>query len=227
MKYFGQYQQDEIIDVLLQKKHHGFFLDIGAHDGITYSNSYFFEKYRNFNGICLEPNPLVFEKLIKNRKCDCLNSAASYADGFAKFTKISGYSEMLSGLEEFRDPRHNDRAKIEINVNGGEIETIEVATVNVNRLVENRSIDFITIDIEGGELDVLKTLDFNKFDCRVLVVEINYENQKNQISELLMNNHFFIYKRVGSDYIYLNIRHFKLKYYRIKLKRAINFFLKR
>lgn len=227
MKYFGQYEQDRVIDVLLRKKHHGFFLDIGAHDGITFSNSYFFEKNRDFKGICLEPNPVVFENLIKNRKCDCLNSAASNKDGYAKFTKISGYSEMLSGLEEFRDPRHDDRTKKEIDLRGGKIETIEVTTVNVNGLIENRSIDFITIDIEGGELEVLKTLDFNKFDCKILVVEINYENQKNQISEILRHNHFFNYKRVGSDYIFLNIRHFKMKYYMIKLRRAINFFLKR
>jgi hypothetical protein len=94
MKYFGQYKQDRVIDDLLQKKHHGFFLDIGAHDDITFSNSYFFEKNRYFIGICLEPNPVVFENLIKNRKSDCLNSAASNKDGYAKFAKISGYSEL-------------------------------------------------------------------------------------------------------------------------------------
>jgi FkbM family methyltransferase len=153
-----------------------------------------------------------------------LNSAASSNDGSAKFTKISGYSEMLSGLEEFRDSRHDERAKKEIEANGGEFETIVVTTVNVNRLIENKSVDFISIDIEGGEFDVLKTLDFNKFDCKILIVEINYENQKNQILELLRNNNFFIYKRAGSDYIFLNIRHFKIKYYKIKLIKLINRF---
>jgi hypothetical protein len=52
-QFYAQYQQDQVIDFLLQKKYQGFFLDIGAHDGITFSNSYFFEKNRNFNGICL------------------------------------------------------------------------------------------------------------------------------------------------------------------------------
>jgi hypothetical protein len=105
-------------------------------------------------------------------------------------------------LEEFRDPRHDDRTKKEIDLRGGKIKTIEVTTVNVNRLIENRCIDFITIDIEEGELEVLRTLDFNKFDCKISVVEINYENQKIQISEILRHNYFIKYKRVCSDYIF-------------------------
>jgi len=48
----------------------GYFVDIGAHDGITNSNSYIFEKYFGWSGICVEPNPNLrsYQTLINNRK---------------------------------------------------------------------------------------------------------------------------------------------------------------
>jgi hypothetical protein len=55
-KYFSQYKQDEFLDkVLFKKKQNGFFIEIGAHDGISFSNSFFFEKNRSWEGICIEP----------------------------------------------------------------------------------------------------------------------------------------------------------------------------
>jgi hypothetical protein len=67
--YESQYRQDRYIDYLLKRSSGGIFLDIGAYDGITISNSYFFEKKRNWTGICIEPVPHLAEKLKLNRKC--------------------------------------------------------------------------------------------------------------------------------------------------------------
>src|SRR5205809_1665087 len=97
-RYFSQYRQDEFIDkVVLNKKRNGFFVDIGAHDGINFSNSNFFEVNRAFKGLCIEPNPKVFSQLKKNRKCDVLNVCIAATVGTVKFLAIEGYSEMLSG----------------------------------------------------------------------------------------------------------------------------------
>ena len=69
MNYYSQSQQDKIVDILFSKKMNGFFVDIGAHNGVNFSNSLFFETYRDWKGVCIEPIPEVFEQLQKNRNC--------------------------------------------------------------------------------------------------------------------------------------------------------------
>ena len=76
MKHYGQYKQDKYLDTLFKKKSNGTFVDIGAHDGVTFSNSYFFEKERNWKGICVEPIPEIFSKLDETRNCIKINGAA-------------------------------------------------------------------------------------------------------------------------------------------------------
>ena len=67
--YSSQFKQDKFInEVVFYNKLHGFFIDIGVHDGITISNSFYFEKFKDWTGIWIEPNPNVYKELVKNRK---------------------------------------------------------------------------------------------------------------------------------------------------------------
>ena len=152
--YFSQYMQDRIIDGLLKSKTNGFFIDIGAYDGKTLSNSYFFEISRNYSGLCFEPNPEVFQKLTQNRSCECINAAISDKTEIVKFTKCTGYIEMLSGISKYREEKHIERTSKDISIHGGEICEIEVQAVNLNDILDQRNIrevDFLSLDIEGGE----------------------------------------------------------------------------
>jgi hypothetical protein len=65
-KYYSQIRQDRYIDFFFSKKRNGVFVDIGANDGVTLSNTYFLEKERHWTGICIEPIPSSFEKLKAN-----------------------------------------------------------------------------------------------------------------------------------------------------------------
>ena len=57
-QYYSQFKQDQFLnEVLFNNKKNGFFIDIGAHDGVTISNTLFFEKQNDWKGICIEPNP--------------------------------------------------------------------------------------------------------------------------------------------------------------------------
>lgn len=94
--YHNQVEQDKILNKMFFKnKKYGMFLDIGAHDGLTGSNSCFFERELQWTGICIEPIPEIYEQLCKNRKCKCINACAYNKNGTTKFNRISGYSEML------------------------------------------------------------------------------------------------------------------------------------
>jgi hypothetical protein len=83
--FFSQAGQDKWVVEFFKFKENGFFLDIGAYDGIEYSNSYYLEKNLNWNGICIEANPTIYKKLISNRNCECLNVAVTDYSGKANF----------------------------------------------------------------------------------------------------------------------------------------------
>src|SRR6266404_4750051 len=81
-QYKSQYLQDILLDRwLFGGITGGTFVDIGAHDGVTYSNSFLFERLRGWGGVCIEPNPAVFAQLAVNRQCTTLNCCVSDVAG--------------------------------------------------------------------------------------------------------------------------------------------------
>lgn len=147
--YFSQYKQDKFLnEVIFSNKRVGFFIDIGAYDGVTISNSLFFERFKNWEGICIEPNPAVYNQLIANRKSINLNVCIGDENKNVRFTQIEGYSEMLSGVTEKYDERHIQRINNDILLKGGSITDIEVEMITLSSIdgIKDKIIDFISID---------------------------------------------------------------------------------
>jgi FkbM family methyltransferase len=203
-QYKSQYGQDQFVnEKFFHNKKNGFFVDIGAHDGITLSNTYFFEKKLSWNGICIEPIPNVFSQLRNNRGCICIQGAISTTNQPAEFLKISGYSEMLSGLIDKYDPRHINRIDKELNAYGGNSETIQVQCYKLNDLLDINNIqyiDYLSIDTEGGEFDILQTIDFDRFNISVIDVENNYNDDR--IRVFLEGKGYKFITRIKCDEIY-------------------------
>ena len=199
--YRGQYMQDAFLDqVVFKGKTDGFFLDIGANDGVTINNSWFFENRRGWKGICFEPNPDVFAKLASNRKCDCIEAALCDRDGEATFVKVEGGAEMLSGLESSMDDDHKRRIA---NENSG-IRHITVKTRDINSLLAERgitSIDLISLDIEGGELELLSKIDLSKIRVKALTIENNHKDR--QMKKFMDRYGFKLIQYLGADEIYV------------------------
>jgi hypothetical protein len=93
------------------------FLDIGADDGIRFSNCNFFEEILNCNSITINARTNVFNNLIKNRKCLCENIVLSDTEETTNFLDIKGYGLGLSGLVKKYDKRHVKRIKHELKNN--------------------------------------------------------------------------------------------------------------
>ena len=107
VSFYSQSGQDRFIfNTFFKNKREGTFVEIGANDGIKFSNTYFFEKHLGWQGICIEPMSGPFEELQKNRNCICVKGCITDMPGTKDFLLITGYSEMLSGLLEKYDPRH-------------------------------------------------------------------------------------------------------------------------
>lgn len=173
--YYSQYKQDEFLHKnFFINKIDGFFVDIGAHDGITLSNSKFFEEL-GWNGICVEPIPSVFQKLINNRKCKCINAAISDKNEEIDFLICEGYTEMLSGILDKYNPIHLSRLNNEIHIYGGKKEIIKVKSMRLEDIVShNQKIDILSIDTEGSEYDILKSINFEKYEIDFIVFENPY-----------------------------------------------------
>jgi FkbM family methyltransferase len=129
-----------------------------------------------WKGVCVEPLPAVFELLKQNRTCKLENCAVWDKAGTAEFLVVTGYAEMLSGIVESYDPRHAQRIDRELQQFGGTKTTITVNTKKFSDIVESFTIDFLSIDTEGSELEILKTVDFEKYDIRVVCIENNFSD---------------------------------------------------
>jgi len=204
MKYYSQHKQDEFIynNFFLNKKD-GVFLEIGAHDGISLSNTYFFEKELNWNGICIEPISTLFKELKENRKCICVEGCIADFSGKGLFLEIEGYAQMLSGLVSKYNKKHLNRIDYDMSVYGGSKKETEVDCYILNDLLKQNNIskiDFCSLDVEGAELDILKTIDFDNFYFDVFSIENN--SGTSDIKKFMEKNGYEAMELLGCDEIY-------------------------
>ncbi len=173
----GACGQDILVHQLLNQKPHGVFVDIGANDGVTISNTLYFERELGWEGIAIEPIPSIFEKLSENRVCHKVNGCITPEPGKAKFLELVGGPNMLSTLAIHNSGLTARRLRTNARRHNATIEEIEVECFRLEDLTERfgiKGIDFLSVDTEGGELDILKSIDFEKTPVGVISVENNY-----------------------------------------------------
>jgi len=203
VQFYSQFYQDQYVyENFFQDKTEGVFIDIGAHDGIAFSNTKFFEE-QGWTGICIEPIPEVFDRLKTNRSAICIQGCIADSRGTGLFLKCEGYTEMLSGLYKNYHPEHLERIKNEQKIYGGTTELIEVQLYKLNDLLKEHHmfhVDYLTIDTEGNELDILKSIDFDRFDIDVIDVENNYNDKT--LSNFLISKGYKEITKLGCDTIF-------------------------
>lgn len=206
MEYYSQIGQDKFIDDYLNKKENGVFVDIGAHDGKSCSNTLFFEKFRNWTGICVEPGTEEFIKLNALRKSININACVSDYDGESEFTYIEGYSNMLSGLSEGYNNEHENRINNELKMYGGKIKKIKSPVFKLQTILDKYNIlniDYCSIDTEGSEFNIIKSIDFNKTNIKIFSIENNYNNDN--IKTFLEEKGYVLHSKIKWDDIFIKI----------------------
>lgn len=190
--YHSQEGQDWFLDTQVFKGfHNGTFVDVGAHDGITINNTLFLETTRNWSGILIEPLPSIFQQLERNRpQAIRKNCAISDIETTVDFLEVQGYAEMTSGIVSNYDPRHKRRIESEISQMGGKTNIIRVQTRKLSNLLAEHSINhvhYLSIDVEGSEFSVIKSIDFEKVFVDVIGFESNYSDTCVPIVEYLQS----------------------------------------
>jgi len=200
--FFAQHGQDKYLEENVFKgKTNGTFVDIGGHDGVDGSNTLFFERFRGWNGICIEPAPSQYAKMVKNRSAECLNVALADFAGEAEFLEVTKGVHHMGGLTQ--DLRPNIRELI-AEREGSESQIVRVPVTTFGKLAAERNlrhVDYCSIDVEGAELRVLKGIDFEFTDISVISVENPDQPAENfrRIRQFLGDRGYRLVTTIGDD----------------------------
>jgi len=203
-KYSSQYKQDEILESTIFKGfRNGFFVDIGAHNGVTINNTLYFEKYNKWTGINVEPLPNAFAELQKNRpNCTNYNCAISNVNGTSDFIMATG-PEMLSGLQEYYDPRHLCGLDWHIGQEDGSRQIVKVQTTRLEDIINVPHVHLLSIDVEGAEFEVIKSINFEKVFIDVIIFENNYSDNSIVIVDYLSKLNYLQFNKSHKSDIFM------------------------
>lgn len=181
---YSQLQQDLVAlylsNIKVGNSRPKYFVEIGANDGISLSNTFMLETRHKWNGLLSEANKSLFEDLVKNRKHSRIDCRAVARFSGEKRVFLKAMDSEYSSLENVSI---HEKSQFKV-------ESIEVVTVNATDLLEENNapsfIDFLSLDTEGNEFEILSGLNFNKFTFGFIAVEVTQNPL--QIRELLMRN---------------------------------------
>tara|TARA_R110000824_G_scaffold315988_1_gene503145 strand:+ start:164 stop:805 length:642 start_codon:yes stop_codon:yes gene_type:complete len=188
--YYGQFSTDVLIELYFEGKETGVCVEVGVANGERGSNTFYFEK-KGWKTLCIEPNPSYF-KMAQDIRKECVLAACGSKNETLPFTVFDiGRNNIMSSVSGLKpDERLVDQHKNIIN--DRYVIDVEVRTLDdiLSEQKYEKNIDFISIDTEGTELDVLKGLNLDYWNVRLLVVENNFNDR--DIEEYLNN---FGYKK--------------------------------
>ena len=188
----SQICQDYFVASYFNFKSNGIFIEFGATDGIKDSNTYSLEKQLNWSGVLVEPIKSFYTKLKENRDAICLNNVLYNTSG-NNIPFIESKTKELSTIKgyEMLDKHNRDLNNSLIY----DIETISLQDI-IEKHLPHKEIDYLSIDTEGSEYQILKNIDFNVYNFKIITVEHNYTKNRQKIYKLLTS---FGYERILSN----------------------------
>ena len=195
LKKFRKFNAINNLDVKLLDHlnfNHGFFIECGANDGVNQSNTWYFEKYLNWNGLLIEPHKKLFKELKKNRskKNIFINSCLVSKDYKKEHIYLSNRnleSKVMNTYDELNS----------------KVDTITLEQIFLDKKISQK-IDLFSLDVEGYEFEVLKGIDLSKFNIEHILVETNnlvlmrdfLDKFNYQYVENFSHHDFFFKKRI-------------------------------
>ena len=206
MTSYSQLGQDLKVLEFYKFKKNGYFIEAGAHDGKSLSNTKKLEDEYGWKGICAEPLPYLFEQLKANRPNSICSDRALYNESdLTLLFDITHNLDMLSSIKGIAD-----KTAIHSNIIRNNISTINVKTITLIDLLDQSNapsfIEYLSLDTEGSEYNILKVFDFTKYTFGLIDVEHNYvEPVRNDIRKLLTSNGYIYIGENQWDDSYMHI----------------------
>ena len=199
-KFYSQFGEDSILEKYLEENK-GFYLDIGSGDPVRGSNTFFLYK-KGWSGILIDPlTRNVFSSRIIRRKDKIIQGLVGATNKSYLFYEMYPYEYSTTNNGRVKDLISNKKAKLVKKV---QLNTFSVSELNLNIDLDQPSL--LSVDCEGFDLEVLKTIDFETAKFRVICVEdfeFNPVSKSSTISHYLIENGYEIVDRAGPSSIYV------------------------
>tara|TARA_Y100000768_G_C23854713_1_gene622792 strand:+ start:77 stop:796 length:720 start_codon:yes stop_codon:yes gene_type:complete len=215
-KNLKKFHGNEYLDKKMLKYinyNNGFYIELGAHDGVINSNTFYYERKLNWSGILIEPSN-YYEKLKTNRsKKNFFYNKLCVPFNFKKkeieFDELGPYSKSSILSSDIYNKWHEKKSKQVDKIyklNKGKV--VSTTTLN-DLLIESdapKFIDFFSLDVEGSELNVLKGIDFECYNFKFLLIEITDIDEGKYVSEIKKflrdKNYILVDNLTSYDYLF-------------------------
>lgn len=192
VEFYSRNGEDFLLWKLFKNKTDGFYIEIGAFDGIHFSNSYFFEK-QGWRGICTEAHPKYFS-LCKNNRPDavCLHNACVGKD-MGPVVALNAEEPRILSASKTESPSGN--ATVEVN-------TITLTEILRQYAPANNRVSFISIGIEENVIHILENFDFQQWFIGVFVITASDEKYAQPIVQLMQRNGYVLSRILSRSYFF-------------------------
>lgn len=203
-KYYSQFGEDRLLEKLFQGKSRGVCIEVGANNGVDGSTTLHFEEL-GWQCILVEPNPAMCRTLRARRKARLFECAASSVAGTAVLHVAVGaeQSHAVSALGGALKP-----AEI-FKEHGFQTEPVEVQTRPLDDMLDeaqlDADIDFVSIDVEGHELEMLKGFSLERWHPAILIVEDNSPMWESAVRDYLKLRGYVRFRRTGVNDWYAHV----------------------
>jgi len=208
-RYYSQHGEDYLLWNFFGFKREGYFIEVGAFDGVYLSNTYSFESV-GWKGICIEPIPEMYALCAKNRENSiCINAAAGADE--QNHEKIGFFQDDMglyaSCVTSEESARFIEQSYENDNISYEGLKKYDVEVRSLNNILEteqkkHQSIDFVSIDVEGFELDVLNGFNLKKYKPTVLLIEANDKDQKKKILDYVLKKGYHFACEVSVNLVF-------------------------
>jgi len=175
MEFTSQIGQDMWVCELFNYKRNGYFIDLGANDGIWLNNTYYLEQELGWTGLCIEPGETPFAALQNNRSCTCIRRFVCDSNGVKNFEEFNYSRPRKTGNQEVESAR---------------LDTL-FPLYDVPGLI-----DYISLDVDGPEYEILTAFPFDSYEVILWTIEHNVylygTGLKNKIKDLMNSKGYVI-----------------------------------
>lgn len=208
------YSLNELDDKMLKylNFNKGFFIEAGANDGISQSNTYLYEKKYEWIGLLVEPNPVKCSECKSNRPNSIVENYALVSSNYSSDTILGDFTHtdycsslmsMVLDKGDWSDEVMHDSQRLRMEL--GNI--IKVPAITLNVLLEKhgiKKVDFFSLDVEGYEISVLNGFNIEKYlPTYILIETTTYENRINVIFEYMKNKGYKMVERLScNDFLF-------------------------
>lgn len=196
---FSQEGEDLILDRIFDQQASGVYIDIGAHHPVRFSNTYLFYR-RGWSGICIDPSPNAI-RLFKSMRPKDISLEVGVSDQLSRMTYFMFDEPALNTFSEALAQERVKNTPYKL-IGNSSVPVKPLSQILDETLRPGTKIDFMSVDVEGLDFQVLASNDWLKYRPRVILAEALNDEVGQRIRELMASNHYKVIARTFNTEFY-------------------------